>query len=276
MTIENETETTPEANLKPWLLLLGVIVLLAMIGLGLIGYRVLERLDAIETQVSTLSTQAVEATDASERALARAERAEQAARAAAEGRLLAEADSERAEEDAELARDDARTSRADAEAARAEAERIRREAEAEMNRLEDALGQIAETRRTALGLVMNLGEDSLKFDFDKSELRAGNKELLSRIAGILMTSSDYTVSVNGHTDDVGSVEYNIGLSERRAIAVRNYFVEAGLDDSILTVEGFGKSQPLVQGTSDEARTKNRRVELGIVNTRIKYPSAVRR
>ena len=79
MTIENETETTPEANLKPWLLLLGVIVLLAMIGLGLIGYRVLERLDAIETQVSTLSTQAVEATDASERALARAERAEQAA-----------------------------------------------------------------------------------------------------------------------------------------------------------------------------------------------------
>ena len=276
MTIENETETTPEANLKPWLLLLGVIVLLAMIGLGLIGYRVLERLDAIETQVSTLSTQAVEATDASERALARAERAEQAARAAADGRLLAEADSERAEEDAELARDDARTSRADAEAARAEAERIRREAEAEMNRLEDALGQIAETRRTALGLVMNLGEDSLKFDFDKSELRAGNKELLSRIAGILMTSSDYTVSVNGHTDDVGSVEYNIGLSERRAIAVRNYFVEAGLDDSILTVEGFGKSQPLVQGTSDEARTKNRRVELGIVNTRIKYPSAVRR
>ena len=276
MTIENETETTPEANLKPWLLLLGVIVLLAMIGLGLIGYRVLERLDAIETQVSTLSTQAVEATDASERALARAERAEQAARAAADGRLLAEADSERAEEDAELARDDARTSRADAEAARAEAERIRRETEAEMNRLEDALGQIAETRRTALGLVMNLGEDSLKFDFDKSELRAGNKELLSRIAGILMTSSDYTVSVNGHTDDVGSVEYNIGLSERRAIAVRNYFVEAGLDDSILTVEGFGKSQPLVQGTSDEARTKNRRVELGIVNTRIKYPSAVRR
>ena len=276
MTIENETETTPEANLKPWLLLLGVIVLLAMIGLGLIGYRVLERLDAIETQVSTLSTQAVEATDASERALARAERAEQAARAAAEGRLLAEADSERAEEDAELARDDARTSRADAEAARAEAERIRREGEAEMNRLEDALGQIADTRRTALGLVMNLGEDSLKFDFDKSELRAGNKELLSRIAGILMTSSDYTVSVNGHTDDVGSVEYNIGLSERRAIAVRNYFVDAGIDYSILTVEGFGKSQPLVQGTSDEARTKNRRVELGIVNTRIKYPSAVRR
>ena len=158
----------------------------------------------------------------------------------------------------------------------AEAERVRREAEAELNRLEDALGKIADTRRTALGVVMNLGEDALKFDFDKSDLRPENKELLSRIAGILMTSSDYTVSVNGHTDDVGSDNYNIGLSERRATAVRDYLVEAGIEPAILTVEGFGKSQPLVKGTSDEARAKNRRVELGIVNTRIKYPSAMRR
>jgi outer membrane protein OmpA-like peptidoglycan-associated protein len=272
MTIENQTK----ANARPWLVLLGVILLLAMIGLGLIGYRILERLDAIETRVASLDTQAIEATEASEQALARAERAEQAAKAAAEGRLLAEANSARAEEDAALARDQARMSRAEAHAARAEAERIRREAEAELNRLEDALGQIADTRRTALGLVMNLGEDSLKFDFDKAALRPENKELLSRIAGILMTSSDYTVSVNGHTDDVGSVEYNIGLSERRAEAVRDYLVQCGIDPGILTVEGFGKSQPLVHGASDEARAKNRRVELGIVNTRIKYPSAVRR
>ena len=78
MTIENETETTPEANPRPWLLLLGIIVLLAMIGLGLIGYRILERLDAIETQVASLDTQAIEATEASELARSRSERAEQA------------------------------------------------------------------------------------------------------------------------------------------------------------------------------------------------------
>lgn len=276
MTIENETETTNESNAKSWLVLLGIVLLLALIGLGLIGYRILERLDAIETEVASLNTRAVEATEASERASARAERAERAARAAAEGRLLAEADSARAEQDAELARDAARTSRAEAEAARAEADRVRRDAEAELNRLEDALGKIAHTRRTALGVVMNLGEDALKFDFDKSDLRPENKELLSRIAGILLTSSDYTVSVNGHTDDVGSAEYNMALSKRRATAVRDYLVEAGIDPGILTVEGFGKSQPLVQGTSDEARAKNRRVELGIVNTRIKYPSAITR
>lgn len=273
MTIDSETESKPRSSAAPWLFLLGVILLLALIGVGLLGYRILERLDAIESQVATLSTQAIEAADASEEALDRSKRAEQAARAAAEGRLLAETESMRAEETAALARDDARVSRAEAEAARAEAERVRKEAEAELNRLEDALGQIADTRRTALGLVMNLGEDALKFDFDKAQLKPRNKELLSRIAGILMTSSDYTVSVNGHTDDVGSVEYNLALSEKRAIAVRDYLVEAGISEDILSVEAFGKSQPLVEGTSDEARAKNRRVELGIVNTRIKYPTS---
>ncbi|MCG6921791.1 MAG: OmpA family protein, partial [Acidobacteria bacterium] len=93
---------------------------------------------------------------------------------------------------------------------------------------------------------------------------------LSRIAGILLTSSDYTVSVNGHTDDVGTVEYNQKLSERRAEAVRDYLVEAGVPEGILSVTGHGKSRPLVPGTSEEARARNRRVELGIVNTRVLY------
>lgn len=289
MTIDDRTEFEDEARPRTGLIALGVVLLLALVGLGLFGYRVLERLDAIESQVSALSAEAGEATDASERALERAERAERAARAAAEGRLLAEAESARAAEEAAAARDRARRSqeeaheaqaeadeaRAEADRARAEAERIRREALAEVNRLDEALSKIADTRRTALGLVMNLGQDTLKFDFDKAELKPEHKELLSRIAGILMTSSDYTISINGHTDDVGSAEYNLRLSERRALAVHDYLVEAGLDEAVLTVEGFGKSQPLVEGTSDEARAKNRRVELGIVNTRIKYPTARR-
>ncbi len=117
---------------------------------------------------------------------------------------------------------------------------------------------------------MNLGSDYLKFEFDKAELQPGDRELLSRIAGILLTSTDYTVSVNGHTDDVGTQEYNQKLSERRAQAVRDYLVEAGVSEEILSVTGHGKTRPLVPGTSDEARAKNRRVELGIVNTRFVY------
>ena len=90
------------------------------------------------------------------------------------------------------------------------------------------------------------------------------------MAGILLSSQDYTVSVNGHTDDVGSDAYNQRLSERRAQAVRDYLVKAGLPPEILTVTGHGKALPLVRSATDAARSKNRRVELGIANTRIQY------
>jgi outer membrane protein OmpA-like peptidoglycan-associated protein len=249
---------------------LAAVLLLALAGLGYLGYRVLDRLETIDARVSELTEQAQVATERSDRALEEAARAESAARAAAEGRSLAEANALRAREETASAQLDAESARADADLARAEAERIRKEAEAEMARLEEALGKIAETRRTAIGLVMNLGEDRLKFDFDKSNLKPENRELLSRIAGILLTSSDYTLSVNGHTDDVGSDEYNQKLSERRAQAVYDYLIEAGVPTEIMTQQGWGKTKPLVQGTTNEARARNRRVELGIVNSRVSF------
>ena len=246
------------------------VILLLLAGVAYLGVRVLDRLDAIEARVAELNVETTAATDASKLALERADRAQAQARAAAEGRLLAEAETARAREHVEDAEARASSDRERADAAAAEAERIRKEAEAEMSRLEEALGNIADTRRTALGLVMNLGEDALKFDFDKAEIRPENRELLSRIAGVLMTSADYTLSVNGHTDDVGSEAYNQKLSERRAQAVHDYLVEAGISPAIITVQGWGKSRPLVEGTSPEARAKNRRVELGIVNARVNY------
>jgi outer membrane protein OmpA-like peptidoglycan-associated protein len=225
----------------------------------------------------SLSAKADEAAALSRQAMDRAVAAEVSAGAAAQGRQLAEEERQAAEEQKTLARQEADSARRQtasaleaAAQAQVEADRIRKQAEAEVNRLEQALGQIAETRRTALGLVMNLGSDYLKFEFDKAELRPEDRELLSRIAGILATSQDYTVSVNGHTDDVGTEEYNQKLSERRAQAVRDYLVKAGLPPGILSVTGHGKARPLVPGTSEQARAKNRRVELGIVNTRILY------
>jgi outer membrane protein OmpA-like peptidoglycan-associated protein len=249
---------------------LAAVILLALAGLGYLGYRVLDRLETIDARVAELAEESRLAAERSDRALEDAARAETAARAAAEGRNLAEAEALRAREETASAQLDAASAREDADLARAEAERIRKEAEAEMSRLEEALGKIAETRRTALGLVMNLGEDKLKFDFDKSDLKPENRELLSRIAGILLTSSDYTLSVNGHTDDVGSDQYNQGLSERRAQAVYDYLIEAGVPVEIMTLQGWGKTKPLVEGTSNEARARNRRVELGIVNSRVKF------
>jgi outer membrane protein OmpA-like peptidoglycan-associated protein len=266
------------------LYVLAAIVILLLGGLGYLGYRTQVRIDAVDRHLAGLSARTDDATALSEQALKQAVEAQAAARAAAAARRLAEAETAEALEQADAAREEADAARDEATAARhqantalhaaaearAEAERIRKEADAELDRLEQALGQIAETRRTALGLVMNLGSDYLKFAFDKAELRPEDRELLSRIAGILLTSTDYTVSVNGHTDDVGTVEYNQRLSVRRAEAVRDYLVEAGVSESILSVTGHGKSRPLVPGTSERARAKNRRVELGIVNTRFVY------
>jgi OOP family OmpA-OmpF porin len=117
---------------------------------------------------------------------------------------------------------------------------------------------------------MSLNGDHLKFEFDKAELKPEDRELLSRIAGILMTATDTTISVNGYTDDVGTEAYNQALSLRRAEAVRDYLVKAGLRADILSVNGKGKSFPLVPGTSDAARARNRRVELGIASARLIY------
>jgi len=252
------------------LIVLLVLLILALAGMGLVGYRIVERTTAMEQQISVLSAKADETAALAKQAMERATASETAARTAAELRQAAEVETAGAKQEADAARQDATTAREAAAKAEAEAAAIRKKAEAEVNRLEAALGQVAETRRTALGLVMNLGSDHLKFEFDKADLRPEDRELLSRIAGIILTSHDYTISVNGHTDDVGSDAYNQTLSERRAQAVRDYLVKAGLPAQILTVQGHGKSLPLVRGTSDAARAKNRRVELGLVNTQIRY------
>src|SRR5579884_904472 len=160
-----------------------------------------------------------------------------------------------------------------AQAAQQKAEQYRQQREEELTRLQKVLGQIAETRRTAMGLIMTLGSNSIRFDFDKATLRPENREILSRIAGVLMTLRGYHISVYGYTDDIGTQEYNLKLSERRAQAVRDYLVKAGLDPSIITTKGYGKSDPRVPGDTPQARAINRRVEIGIVDSTLHFPAS---
>ena len=284
LTDETTRETTRETAREGRGGLVALVVLLSgtLAGLGYLGFQMLQRMDAVERQLAVLQSRSDAAAAEARAAADRASTAETAAKAAAEGRVWAEAqtadarheadtarqDATAAQQQATAAQHDAATAREVAARAQAEADAFRKKAEAEVVRLEGALGQIAETRRSALGLVMNLGSDYLKFEFDDAELRPEDRELLSKVAGILMTSKDYMLSVNGHTDDVGTAEYNQKLSERRAQAVRDYLVKAGISADILSVEGHGKSLPLVKGTTDAARAKNRRVELGIVYMQI--------
>ncbi len=188
---------------------------------------------------------------------------------------------DRALQDLESALSETRRVRAEADEAQQDsernariAERLRQQRMDELDRMSEALSRIAETDRTPMGMVVQLSEDSFLFDFDSVELRPRSREILSRIAGVLLASYGYKIYIYGHTDDQGDAAYNQALSERRADSVRAYLVEAGVPHEILESKGFGKSSPRLRGTSRQARQKNRRVEIGIVDTVVEYTGEV--
>jgi len=262
-------------------LLFSVITGIVLIIVGIFGFLVMRSIESVHQQqaetdqaLADLSSRLDSLSEKVEIVRSLAQEAQEQARQAAIGRIRTKASRTISEAEKRVVTRQAEALEQEVVKARDEVARIKKERDAEMNRLQEALSRIADTRRTALGLVMNLGSDTINFDFDKANLRPENKELLSRIAGVLLTSSGYRVQIFGHTDDIGTAEYNQKLSLRRAEAVRDYLAEAGLDPSIITVKGFGKSNPLVEGVSAEARAKNRRVEIGIIDTVVRYDNVV--
>ena len=135
----------------------------------------------------------------------------------------------------------------------------------ELQKLKQSLGQIAETRRTADGVVMTLGEKSLRFDSGKSAIAPQYRAILNRVAGVLTPLKGYSIYVYGYTDDSGTKEHNLELSASRARAVRAALVKAGVDPSLISTKGFGKSKLLVRDSNAKARAANRRVEIATVS-----------
>lgn len=146
------------------------------------------------------------------------------------------------------------------------AEEYRSQHEKELESLKQSLGQIAETHSTALGLVMTLGEKSIRFDSGKWEIAPQYRGIFNHIAGVLKKLNGYSFYVYGYTDDNGTKDYNLTLSARRARAVRDALVKGGIDPSAISAKGFGKSKPSVRGTNAKAQAANRRVEIGIVDS----------
>ena len=253
-----------------------VFAVVAIVAVGVLFYLMLSRMDRLSRQVSQLRTEVQQgnmkadvASAKASSALDRASHAEQNAQEAAIQRDRAEKAKAQFQQQAQQAQQQAQAAQQQAAQAEAKADEYRKEREAELDRLQHALGQIASTRRTAMGVVMTLGSKSIRFAFDKSTLRPEDKEVLSRIAGILSTLKGYQIYVYGYTDDIGTKEYNLKLSDRRAKSVYDYLVKNGLDPNIMSTKGFGEADPLVPGNSERARATNRRVEIGIVDSTIK-------
>jgi outer membrane protein OmpA-like peptidoglycan-associated protein len=266
---EPGSEVAPAQSQVKLPLALGAIAIALSLVLAFVSLRWTRRL---ETQVAQLSQQTQSLTQLVERAQEQsqmsAQQASQAAanaQTAAQQRDLAKQAQADSEAQAELARQQAAAEQQKASEAMQEAEQYRQEREAELAQLQQALGQVAQTRRTAMGLVMTLDSKSIRFDFDKSDIKAEYRDTLNRIAGILMTLKGYGINVYGYTDDVGTQAYNLQLSQRRAGAVRDFLVHAGISPTMMSAKGFGKSDPRVPGDSEQARAANRRVEIGIVD-----------
>jgi outer membrane protein OmpA-like peptidoglycan-associated protein len=198
--------------------------------------------------------------------LAAAKEAQLKAEAAArQAQLKAEADAREAKMKAEAevaamkAKAEADALKAQEEAAKAEADRAREAAEKLRAQLLEQFNRILETRDTPRGLVVNMGD--VLFDTGKYTLRQGAREAMAKLSGIVLAHPGLNLEVEGHTDSVGSDEFNQKLSEQRAGAVRDYLVQQGLSADSLTSKGFGKTMPVADNSTAEGRQKNRRVEI---------------
>ena len=106
------------------------------------------------------------------------------------------------------------------------------------------------------------------FNFDKYDLKPEGRQLLDQVAQQVKSINLETVIAVGYTDSIGSVDYNLGLSERRADSVKNYLVAQGVPADRIYTEGKGKADPIASNATAEGRAKNRRVELEIVGSRM--------
>jgi outer membrane protein OmpA-like peptidoglycan-associated protein len=171
---------------------------------------------------------------------------------------------------AELARQDAEAQRRAAEEAlkeaqlrSAEAEKARMEAaeaEARTQKLQAQLADL-EAKQTERGLVLTLGD--VLFDTGKSELKEGAYSVIEKMAAFMKEYPARKVQIEGFTDSVGSDDYNLGLSIRRAESVRNALSGRGVELDRIMSRGYGEGFPVASNDTREGRQRNRRVEIVI-------------
>lgn len=113
----------------------------------------------------------------------------------------------------------------------------------------------------ALNVDGSIALYGILFDFDKATLQQASDKQLQDVLTLLHTNSDLKLEIQGHTDNDGSADYNLQLSQLRAESVRQYILLFGIEPSRLRAKGYGESMPVVPNNSEENKSKNRRVEL---------------
>jgi outer membrane protein OmpA-like peptidoglycan-associated protein len=210
---------------------------------------------AAETAKAEAERMKQEAEQAAQDAARQKQEAEQARAAAMEQQQVAQAAAEQAARDRAAAQADAERARQAAAQAEAEKAQLRAQLLAQLN-------SILQTRDSARGLIVNMSD--VLFDTGSYTLKPGAREKLAKISGIVLAHPGLNLQIEGHTDSVGTDEFNQQLSERRADSVRDFLAEQGVPGSAISARGFGKTQPVASNDTAEGRQRNRRVEL-VVN-----------
>jgi peptidoglycan-associated lipoprotein len=156
----------------------------------------------------------------------------------------------------------------DADSARRAQEEAARRAAADLaaRRRADSIAAAEANARDAAGAAASLRATlttTVHFDYDQSDLRAGDKSILDAKIPILQANTGVMIRVSGHTDERGSDEYNLALGQRRAAAAKAYLVQHGIADSRIETISYGEERPAAQGSDETAFAQNRRAEFEI-------------
>lgn len=198
-------------------------------------------------------------------ALSEAEKAERAKKEAEKAKLLASAESA----EKEKARMQAEARAREAERAMMEAAAKAKEAERAKAEIDELLSQLSDlkAKQTERGIVLTIGD--VLFAFDKATLSSEAFRNVDKLADFLKKHPNRSVLIEGHTDSVGSDEYNLDLSKKRAEAVKNALVSKGVGEERITPKGYGKKYPVASNKTSDGRQLNRRVEVVVLNEGVK-------
>lgn len=133
-------------------------------------------------------------------------------------------------------------------------------------RLQDALSEVADTRSSARGLILNLPD--ILFSIGEAELKPQTELVLAKLAGILLIMRDLNLRIEGHTDSTGSPSFNLRLSEQRADSVFDFLATQGISSQRMATAGYGMERPIADNATPEGRRQNRRVEIIIAEGEI--------
>jgi outer membrane protein OmpA-like peptidoglycan-associated protein len=227
-----------------------------------------KRLLGATVQAQSAQAEAEQARRAAAAEASTAEKAKKEAEAS-QARALSEAEkAERSKKEAEQARLQSREEAEKAEKARRETEQAKAEIDQFLKDLSDLQGKMTER-----GIVLTMGD--VLFSFGKADLSAGAVRNLDKITGFLEKHPDRNLLIEGHTDSIGSDEFNQALSQKRADAVKEALVGKGIVPDRIATKGYGKQFPVAGNDTESGRQMNRRVEVVILNEGVK-PEAVLR